>query len=245
MHQSAMEHGKLFFDTYLNHSSDLKILDIGAQDVNGSLRSIAPKNNEYVGVDFCEANGVDIVLDDPYVLPFEPETFDVIVSSSCYEHSEFFWLSFNEALRVLKPAGLLYINAPSNGYYHRYPLDCWRFFPDSGVALQNWANRNGYECAMLESFNGAISEDVWKDAVAVWVKDKANAYIHPNRMIKNFGNFTNGRLMDSEDILNFLPSFLEPKNKDIRLSPKQVEDLIVNIKSQDLELADELRSLLN
>ena len=57
-------------------------------------------------------------------------------------------------MRVLKPAGLLYINAPSNGDYHRYPVDCWRFFPDSGVALQNWANRNGYECAMLESFNG-------------------------------------------------------------------------------------------
>ena len=87
MHKSARDFGKLFFDTYLYQSSGLKILDIGAQDVNGSLRSLAPKNNEYVGVDFCEANGVDIVLDDPYVLPFEPETFDVIVSTSCYEHS--------------------------------------------------------------------------------------------------------------------------------------------------------------
>ena len=61
---------------------------------------------------------------------------------------------FNEALRVLKPTGLLYINAPSNGAYHRYPVDCWRFYPDSGVALQNWGNRSGYECALLEFFIG-------------------------------------------------------------------------------------------
>ena len=171
MHDTALIYGKKFFDTYLKNVENLTIVDIGSEDVNGSLRSVAPSNNTYVGVDFAKAKGVDIVITDPYSLPFNNETVDVIVSSSCFEHSEFFWLVFNEMLRILKPSGLIYMNVPSNGAYHRYPVDCWRFYPDSGVALQNWGNKSGYNCAMLESFIGIKKKDVWNDFVAVYVKD--------------------------------------------------------------------------
>ena len=160
-----MIYGKCFFDTYLKDAKDLVIVDVGAQDVNGSLRAVAPKNNSYIGVDFEKGNGVDIVISDPYCLPQDDESVDVVVSSSCLEHSEFFWLSFNEMLRILKPSGLLYLNVPSNGDYHRYPVDCWRFFPDSGIALQNWGRRSGYDCSLLESFVGVRKKDVWHDYV--------------------------------------------------------------------------------
>ena len=244
MHATAMEHGKLFFDSYLNEKTGLKIVDIGAQDVNGSLRSVAPKNNEYIGVDFCEGNGVDIVLDDPYTLPFESETIDVVVSSSCYEHSEFFWLSFNEALRVLKPSGLLYVNVPSDGPFHRYPVDCYRFYPDSGVALQNWGRRSGYECTMLESFIGAKLQGLWHDFVAVWLKDESNRHAHPNRMISNNKNFTNGRLLGSEEILNFA-QFSEETHRNITLSPEQLLNLVQNVKDTHPDLASRIKLLLN
>jgi SAM-dependent methyltransferase len=137
MHDTAMEYGAEFFNVYLKNAKDLTIIDIGSQDINGSLRSVAPPNNKYIGIDFLKAKGVDVVITDQYSLPFDNESVDVIVSSSCFEHSEFFWLLFNEGLRILKPTGLMYINAPSNGPFHRFPVDCWRFYPDSGVALQN------------------------------------------------------------------------------------------------------------
>jgi len=172
MHDTAMMYGEYFFSTYVSGSSGLKIVDIGAQDVNGSLKSVAPVNCDYVGLDFVEGKGVDVLLTDPYILPLEDSSVDVIVSSSCFEHSEFFWLTFNEALRVLKPTGLLYLNAPSNGTYHRYPVDCWRFYPDSGVALQNWGHRSGHVCALLEAFIGERKNDLWHDFVAVFVKVK-------------------------------------------------------------------------
>ena len=210
MHDTAMMYGEHFFSTYLSDASGLKIADVGALDVNGSLRSVAPTNNEYIGVDFVEGKGVDIVLTDPYALPFEDSSIDVVVSSSCYEHSEFFWLTFNEALRVLKPTGLLYINAPSNGLYHRYPVDCWRFYPDSGVALQNWGNRSGYECALLESFVGLPKDDVWNDFVGVFVKDKSHAGTFPARIQNRTNAFMNGRLLDSDDIFNH-HSYKRPK----------------------------------
>ena len=66
-------------------------------------------------MDFQVGPGVDLLLSDPYVFPLEDENCDVVLSSSCFEHSEFFWLTFLEALRILKPHGLLYINAPSTG----------------------------------------------------------------------------------------------------------------------------------
>jgi SAM-dependent methyltransferase len=137
MHDTAIFHATKFFNTYLKNAKDLIIVDIGAQDVNGSLRSFSPPSSKYIGLDFIKAKGVDVVIDDLYSLPFKNDSVDVIVSSSCFEHSEFFWLLFNESLRILKPTGLLYINVPSNGDYHIYPVDCWRFYPDSGIALQN------------------------------------------------------------------------------------------------------------
>ena len=143
MHPSALRNGKLFFETYAAMLADASVVDIGAQDVNGSLKDVMPSHLRYTGVDFVEGKGVDVVLDDPYTLPFADESVDIVVSNSCLEHSEMFWPSFLEMLRVLRPTGLLYLNVPSNADFHRYPVDCWRFYLDSGVALVSWARRNG------------------------------------------------------------------------------------------------------
>ena len=110
MHQTAMNNCKSFFETYskaFEAKPKTTVVEIGSQDVNGSLRQVCPSSFEYIGVDFQKAKGVDIVLDDPYALPFESETIDIVISSSCFEHSEMFWLVFLEILRVLKPTGLL------------------------------------------------------------------------------------------------------------------------------------------
>ena len=202
MHDTAMEYGSLFFKIYLKNSQDIRIVEVGSQDVSGSLRSVAPAKNNYIGVDFMKAPGVDIVLDDPYHLPFEDESVDVVVTSSCFEHSEFFWLVFNEILRILKPSGLLYINAPSNGAVHRYPVDCWRFYPDSGLALQNWGRRSGYNCALVESFTGLRKADIWDDYVAVFVKDENHISVHNDRMQRHTNRYLNGMVYGEKTISN-------------------------------------------
>ncbi len=72
MHQTAMDNAKQFFDCYAPPFTNkiagegglrdkIKVVDIGAQDVNGSLRSVCPADFEYIGVDFEHAKGVDIV----------------------------------------------------------------------------------------------------------------------------------------------------------------------------------------
>lgn len=201
MHPTAMDNGRLFFERYLGNAGGKTVVDVGAQNVNGSLREVCPPGARYLGVDFVAGDGVDLILDDPYRLPFEAASVDVVVSSSCFEHVEFFWLMFTEILRVLKPDGLFYLNAPSNGEFHRYPVDCWRFYPDSGAALVNWGMRSGYHPVLLESFTTAQRLDIWNDYVAVFLKDQARTGDHPHRILDQIENYSNGRVHGRADFL--------------------------------------------
>jgi len=231
MHDTALEYGNLFFQTYIQDRKSIKILDLGSQDINGTLRVVAPEKAEYIGVDFIEGKGVDVRITDSYILPFENNSIDVIVSSSCFEHSEFFWLSFIELMRVLKPTGLLYINAPSNGSFHRYPLDCWRFYPDSGIALEHWAHKNNYEnTCLLESFVGTQKLDLWNDFVAVFIKDKTYHTKYKNRMLHNISEYTNAHLFGNEKILNFTESSFDQIKVSQQVNKiKDLEKKIMNL----------------
>jgi len=206
MHPTAMVNAKHFFDTYLDpaHSGYFTI-EIGSlivPNMRGSLREIAPANVEYVGIDFEAGQNVDVVLDDPYRLPFENQSVDICLASSVFEHSEMFWLLFLEIMRILKPDGLFYLNVPSNGYFHRYPVDCWRFYPDSAEALVTWGKRNSLEPALLESYVSAQSGDVWNDFVAVFVKDRNFASKYPGRITSRISDFINARLFGTNEIVN-------------------------------------------
>lgn len=202
MHVSALKTGQLFFETYAAHLGPATVVDIGAQDINGSLKEVCPPNLKYIGVDFVPGAGVDVVLQDPYSLPFADSSTDVIVSSSCFEHSEMFWLLFLEILRILKPDGVFYLNAPSNGDWHRHPVDCWRFYPDSGNALVAWAKYSGYDALLLESFIGKQDSDQWNDFVAVFLKDGSRASRYPTRMLSAKKNYTNGMTDRHAEVLN-------------------------------------------
>jgi SAM-dependent methyltransferase len=167
MHPSAMDLGRLLFET---HGGGVgRVLDIGSLDVNGSLRDVCPPGIAYVGIDMEHGRGVDLVLDDPYQFPFAEGAFDMIVSSSCFEHDPMFWLTFLETLRVLREGGILYINAPANGHYHTHPLDNWRFYPDAGHALEMWGRRSGHAVHLLESFTMTRCGP-WNDYVMVFTK---------------------------------------------------------------------------
>lgn len=204
MHTTALEHARLFFEVYspcLENLASSSIVEIGAHDVNGSIRQVAPPVGRYVGLDFQAGKGVDIILESAYDLPLPSRSVEMVVSSSCFEHSEMFWLVFLEALRILKPSGLLYLNVPSNGSYHRHPADCWRFYPDSGVALVAWAKKNGIDALLLESFIGAQRVECWNDFVGVFLKDEQFASTYERRILDSVPNFANGRRSDAPGIL--------------------------------------------
>jgi SAM-dependent methyltransferase len=172
VHDTALEHGRLFFESYWTPRFEI-VVDLGSQDVNGSLRQFAPSDARYIGLDMAPGKGVDVIVEPGAPLPFGDESVDVVVTSSAFEHDVFFWETFLELVRVIRPGGLLYVNAPSNNAFHRYPLDCWRFYPDSGIALAKWAAARGMQVDLVESFVAPPGQAGWADFVAVFRKPSA------------------------------------------------------------------------
>lgn len=209
MHPTALANARRFFNTYVNPHDGKKIVDIGAQDVNGSMRLVAPYGNEYVGIDMERGKGVDVVTYDPYVIPLEDQSVDVVVSSSCFEHVDMFWVLYLEMLRVLRPDGLLYVCAPSNGWVHQYPVDSWRFYPDAGLSLAKWGRHSGYSVAMLESYISKQRFDnvgtKWNDFVAVFIKDELFTPEYPYRIIDEHPAFYNGYMGEGAGMINYVP----------------------------------------
>ena len=201
MHDTAAAFGAAFFRCYADAINGARILDFGAADVNGSLRGCAPVGSQYTGIDLAAGPGVDLVLNDPYNLPFDTASFDVVVSSSCLEHDPMFWLSFTEMCRVLRTGGFIYLNVPSNGYFHRFPTDNWRFYPDAGLALAAWGRHNGHELHLVESFIGRRRHDVWNDCIMVFGKGKTPRPLH--LLTEVFSGSFNIRVGEEGTISNF------------------------------------------
>jgi SAM-dependent methyltransferase len=144
----------------------VRIVDLGAMNVNGSYRELLPAAVEYVGVDLEPGPGVDLTLSDVYRLPFAGDSFDVVLSGQMLEHSGQFWRVFSEICRILKPDGLAFIIAPSAGPVHRYPVDCYRFYPDSYQALAEWSGLRLVQCWHDE-------RGPWRDLVGVFQKGES------------------------------------------------------------------------
>ena len=206
MHNSALESFNSFKNVYLSKLSNkkFKLIDIGSLSVNSNIKNSLEDNMEYIGIDIVKGENVDVVLDDPYKFPFEDKSIDVVISISNFEHTEFFWLTYLEILRVLKDDGLFFLNAPSNSKYHRHETDNWRFYPDSSISLQKWGEYNNFEPQVLEHYtNFEKGRDIWNDYVSVTIKNKKFSNKYPNRILNSKKNFTNGRKNNSSEIINF------------------------------------------
>ena len=160
-----------FRETHLagREAESLSVLDVGSMDVNGSYRPIFEVPGwRYTGADLSPGRNVDIVLRAPYRWDAVPsQSVDVLVSGQALEHIEFFWITALEMSRVLRPGGMACLIAPSGGYEHRYPVDCWRFYPDGMRALARFARLECVEVfTQWEPFGDPVS-DPWHDTVAV------------------------------------------------------------------------------
>lgn len=181
MHKSSVDKMLGFREKYLEDKKNdpLLILDLGSLDVNGSYRKYFEVSSwRYRGIDMAAGENVDIVLQDPYDWrEIQSGSADVVISGQAFEHIEFFWLTILEIARVLKPEGLCCLIAPSGGPEHRYPVDCWRFYPDGFVALARFASLEVSEAYTQNGMTGySDGSDMWRDTVLVCRKPKASLW---------------------------------------------------------------------
>jgi len=177
MHQSSFEKMLSFRDAYLEgrQNEPLRILDLGSMDVNGSYKPIFDSTGWiYQGVDLSTGPNVDLVLQNPYSWKEIPSgSADVFVSGQAFEHIEFFWITILEVMRVLRTGGLCCIIAPAGGFEHRYPVDCWRFYPDGMRALARFARLTVLEVSTQWDPNPEYARDDsnrWHDSILICTK---------------------------------------------------------------------------
>lgn len=218
MHLSSLDKMRYFRDTYLSEKKDipLKIADLGSMAIAGSYRDLFAPYWEYTGLDIAPGDNVDQVLSDPYTwLEIPSDSLDVLVSGQAFEHIAYFWKTMREIARVLKPGGLCCIVAPSGGPEHRYPLDCWRFYPDGFRALARYADLEVLEVfTQWEPLGYSDGSDDWADTVLIAQKPESKTrsaeagHIY-QREIESGG----------EDSLSKIIAFIPPGSRVLELGP--------------------------
>lgn len=115
-------------------------LDIGSLDINGNNQYLFDANSLYMGVDVAEGRNVDLVS-PAHELRLPEGTFDIIVSTECLEHDRYWDKTLHNAVRMLRPGGMLLITCatdgrPEHGTRRTTPQDA----PLLVVADSEWAD---------------------------------------------------------------------------------------------------------
>ena len=143
MHVSSLAKMASFLRTYETsfprRDGVTRLLEVGSKSYDGqpSYRSLITEDwIDYTGLDLEAGLNVDLVPKSGFVWPeIADGSFDVVISGQTFEHNPYFWVTMAEISRVLSPGGLACIIAPGAVGVHRFPVDCWRFYPDSWAPL--------------------------------------------------------------------------------------------------------------
>lgn len=174
MHTSSLRNVEQFVKKYLDPSREYKILDVGSQQIVENIAAsykqfFSLPNWSYTGADMVPGINVDVIFKKVYNWREIPSnSYDCVVSGQAFEHIEFFWLTMLEIARVLKHDGVCCIVAPSAGPEHKYPLDCYRYYPDGLKAVARYAGLEVLEA--YAEWNEELYPNMnpeWRDCVLI------------------------------------------------------------------------------
>lgn len=89
------------------------VLDVGSLDINGNNQYLFD-DCLYLGIDLAAGRNVDIVSKG-HELTLPDNTFDLVVSTECFEHDQYYDKTLKNILRLLKPGGLFLFTCATKG----------------------------------------------------------------------------------------------------------------------------------
>jgi SAM-dependent methyltransferase len=145
-------------EDFMQNVHNKKILDFGCGDAR--YKEIIGKNNSYVGIDVAESGHLSEdknfnILWDKKKLPFNMDSFDIIVCTEVLEHVENIDITINELKRVLKKNGLLFVTMPFIWVEHEKPYDFRRF---TSFGIKKFFSDNDFELVKYKKLvNGKLA----------------------------------------------------------------------------------------
>jgi SAM-dependent methyltransferase len=108
-HQEQREFFERLNSSLTTHFNEaMKILEVGSQNINGTVRHFFPAANNYLGIDLGIADSVDWVI--PGELIELPDGWaDITVSTECFEHCRDWNNVMLNMIRITKSRGLVII----------------------------------------------------------------------------------------------------------------------------------------
>lgn len=103
------ENVKKQFPQYFKNVS---VLDIGSLDICGNNRYLF-ENYTYIGLDLGPGPNVDVI--SKAHLYKSDKLFDVVISTECFEHDEFYDLTIKNMYKLLRPGGLFTFTCAAPG----------------------------------------------------------------------------------------------------------------------------------
>jgi hypothetical protein len=99
------------------HFQSGRALDIGAQDINGSNRTLFAHAVEYLGIDLGPGKGVDIVAHgaDFRAELWDGEGFSVVISTEALEHDSRWEETFRAMYEMTAKGGLMVMTCAGTG----------------------------------------------------------------------------------------------------------------------------------
>lgn len=92
---------------------DLRILEVGSYDVNGSIRQFFG-GCDYVGADLTPGPGVDLVCSG-HEIDLPDESFHLTISCECFEHNVDWVATLNNMYRMTRAGGMVVVTCASRG----------------------------------------------------------------------------------------------------------------------------------
>jgi len=139
MHDEQIDFCKSVARKFPQRFTGVYVLDVGSLDINGNNKRYF-SNSTYIGLDVAPGKNVDVVTPG-HLYNAPDETFDVIISTECFEHDMYYKLTMKNIVRLLKSNGLFLFTCaapgrPEHGTKRSRPEDS----PLTSVINEEWQN---------------------------------------------------------------------------------------------------------